>query len=112
MIAQALYQRIENRLHQRTQQLRKDAARDLPDDLFDSLFTHLGAVIEIVAGIKDYSTEPYLDKLRAVVCAECSADPSGNCVRRNAGMCGLNDYFPIIVGTIEQELKNDTGQGT
>ena len=37
------------------------------EGFFDPLFDHLGEVIEIVAGIRDYSTEPYLEKLRAVV---------------------------------------------
>jgi hypothetical protein len=106
----SLYQRIESRLHERIGQLRRESGRDLPEDLFDPLFNHLTAVIEIVASIKDYSTEPYLEKLRSVVCVDCGADRStGDCVRRDAGMCGLNDYFPLIVGTIEQELKSDPG---
>ena len=102
-----LHQRIEDRLHQRIDQLRRESGRNLPDDLFHPLFVHLGEVIEIVASIKDYSTEPYLERLRAVVCVDCDQDPQGHCVRRNAGQCGLNDYFPMIVGTIEAELKAD-----
>jgi len=105
----SLYQRIESRLHERIDQLKRESGRDLPEDLFDPLFHHLTEVIEIVASIKDYSTEPYLEKLRSVVCVDCNADRSGDCVRRDAGMCGLNDYFPLIVGTIEQELKSDPG---
>jgi hypothetical protein len=105
----SLYERIEQRLHRRINQLRKDSGRDLPEDLFDPVFTHLSKLIDVVAGIEDYSTEPYLEKVRAVVCVECSQNPSGQCVRRDAGMCGLNDYFPLVVGTIEQELKADPG---
>ena len=46
-----------------------------------------------------------------MVCAECGQNIRGVCVRRNAGMCGLNDYFPMIVGTIERVLKTDPGCG-
>lgn len=104
-----VYLRVETRLQERIEELRKNSGKDLPEDLFEPLFTHLQDVIDIVASIKDYSTEPYLEKLRAVVCVDCAQDPQGSCVRRNAGMCGLNDYFPIIVGTIEDVLKTETG---
>ncbi len=104
-----VYLQVENRLQQRIERLRQDSGKDLPEDLFEPLFAHLQDVIDIVASIKDYSTEPYLEKLRAVVCVECAQDPRGTCVRREAGMCGLNDYFPMIVGTIEDVLKTETG---
>ncbi len=104
-----LQQRIEKRLHRRIDRLRQESAGDLPEDLFNPLFLHLSEVIKIVASIKDYSTEPYLEKLRSVVCAECSQNLQSQCVRRSAGMCGLNEYFPMIVGAIEAEMKADPG---
>jgi hypothetical protein len=107
-----LYQRVEQRLHRRIEKLRQESSRDLPEDLFNPLFLHLAEVIRIVASIKDYSTEPYLERLRSVVCVDCSENPQGECVRRGAGMCGLNDYFPMIVGTIETEMKADPGLDT
>jgi hypothetical protein len=105
----SLRERIEGRLRRRIDQLRAESSQDLPEDLFNPLFLHLNDVIGIVAGIKDYSTEPYLEKLRSVVCAECSENSQGQCVRRSAGMCGLNEYFPMIVGAIEAEMKSDPG---
>ena len=104
-----LYKRIERQLQSRIGQLRKDSGRDLPEDLFHPVFIHLSKLIDVVASIEDYSTEPYLEKVRDVVCVDCSQNPAGQCVRRDAGMCGLDAYFPMIVGTIEQELRADPG---
>jgi len=105
----SLYELIEQRLQKRISQLRRDSGQDLPEDLFDPVFIHLSKLIDVVASIEDYSTEPYLEKVRAVVCVDCSQNPRGQCVRRDAGMCGLNEFFPRIVSTIEQELKAAPG---
>jgi len=104
-----LRQRVEARLRDRIRQIEQQADPPLPADMFDPLFDHLDEVIEVVSGVQDFSTEPYLDKVREVVCADCLQAPDGHCERRDAGTCGLDAYFPTIVATIEKELQADPG---
>ena len=106
----ALSQRIEAQLRKRFSKINADAAGQLPAGMFDPVFTYLDELIEIVASIRDYSSEPYLDKVRQLICGpQCTQDDSGRCPRRDAQTCALDSYFPIIVGIIEQEFKSDSG---
>jgi len=104
-----LTQRVENRLRDRIRQMEQRADQPLPAGLFDPLFEHLDALIAIVASTQNFSTEPYLGKVREVVCVQCAQNPDGHCVRRDTQTCGLDAYFPTIVATIEKELRNDPG---
>lgn len=104
-----LRDRIERKLHERFEQIRAETPDKLPDNLFNPVFEHLDPLIDVVAGLRDYSTEPYMEKVRATVCTECLAQPDGKCVRRAADACGLDRYFPTIVAVIEQELRHDPG---
>jgi len=104
-----LRQRVKDRLDVRIDQIRREADEPLPDDMFDPVYAHLDALIDIVSRIQDFSTDPYLDKVRKVVCPECVASQHGRCARREAGTCGLDAYFPTIVATIEQVLRTDPG---
>ena len=102
-----LRDRIETRLRQRVDSILSKPGNGLPADAFNTLFARLDDVIRIVADIKDFSTEPYYEKLRMVVCAECRQDDQGRCIRRDGKECGLDAYFPTIVAIIEQEFKAD-----
>lgn len=104
-----LRQRVKKRLDERIDQIRREADEPLPDDMFDPVYAHLDALIDIVSSIQNFSTDPYLDKVREVVCPLCMASPDGRCVRREEGTCGLDAYFPTIVATIEQVLRTDPG---
>ncbi len=72
------------------------------------LFKHLDEVIEIVAAVQDYSVDPYMDKVRQVVCSACRQKPGGECATRDDGRCALDRFFPIIVAVIEKELRQET----
>ncbi|NLX20041.1 MAG: hypothetical protein GXY55_00015 [Phycisphaerae bacterium] len=104
-----LNKQIEARLRTRFAQLRAEAGTKLPDNFFQPVFDHLDELVDVVASLQDYSTEPYMDKVRQVICTQCLASPDGRCVRRDAHACGLDVYFPIIVGVIEQALRADPG---
>ena len=73
------------------------------------LFSRLDDVIAVVEGIRDYSVEPYEQKVREIVCATCRQDDQGRCATRDHGFCGMDKYFPMIVAVIEQELHADPG---
>ncbi|MBI4579860.1 MAG: hypothetical protein HY718_09170 [Planctomycetes bacterium] len=105
----ALRQRIESRLRERVEagaETSPDPGRK-PD--FGPLFTRLDDVIQVVEGIRDFSVEPYYDRVREIVCSTCRQDEHGGCAARDSQVCGLDRYFPLIVAIIEQELKNDPG---
>lgn len=105
----ALRQRIEQKLQQRTDQIMAEAGGKLPADMFEPLYRHLDEVIRVVSSTQDYSTEPFMRKVRQIVCTDCMADPEGGCLRRAASSCGLDSFFPQIVGVIERELNADPG---
>lgn len=109
-----LHQRIEKRLrdevYTRWRAEHPEAASDTPPKKFlQPLMSRVDEVVEIVAGIRDYSVEPYLERVRAVICSTCQDQNTGICARRDRGECALDSYFPKIVAIIEDELKNDTG---
>ncbi len=80
-----------------------------PDELPFPLKSRLDAVIDIIAGAKDFSLEPYQEKVREIVCSTCRQDGSGACSLREEGECSLEAYFPKIVAIIEKELEADPG---
>lgn len=100
---------LRERIEQRLRRMMADYAA-AGDSAVDSapLFQHLDEVIDIVAGIRDYSVDPYMDRVREVVCSSCRADAQCCCVSREAKACGLDRYFPDVVAIIEQELKAET----
>ena len=68
------------------------------------LFHRLDQVIEILGSIRDYSTEPYHDRLRAVLCPQCRHDTSAPCRPGDSPHCAIDLYFPMIVAIVEKEL--------
>jgi len=104
----ALQDRIENRL--REQIGAAERAMGSGDRLeLDPLFSRLADVIEVVEGIRDYSVEPYRDRVREIVCSSCRQDPDGRCSTRDSQTCGLDKHFDLIVAVVEEELKHDPG---
>jgi hypothetical protein len=65
-------------------------------------------VIEVISGIRDYSLEPYQDKIRQIICSTCQQDEQGRCAAREANRCALDNDFPRIVAILEQEFKKDS----
>ncbi len=72
------------------------------------LFARLDQVIELVASVRDYSVEPYMDRVRAIICSTCNQRPNGHCARRDRLDCALEVYFPLIVEIVEKELYQST----
>ena len=103
-----LRDRIESRLRERVSGIHAETGNRLSPDAFNTLFARLDEVIEIVANTRDFSTEPYYQKLREVICANCRQDDEGKCTRRDNHDCGLDAYFPTIVAVIEREFKADS----
>lgn len=104
-----LKHRIEARLRERIEAAEKAEPNACGKLDLGPLFARLDEVIEVVEGIRDFSVEPYLDRVREVVCATCRQDESGRCATRDARRCGLDRHFDLIVAVVEQELKHDPG---
>lgn len=106
-------ERIEKKLHERICSAcfakQADGACGLPANFHCPLFEHLDEVIEIVAGIKDDAIDPYIDRLRQLLCSHCRMDAEGHCSPRDHLDCALDMYFVLIVEIIESELKNESG---
>jgi len=66
------------------------------------VFGHLERVMDAVASVSDARLEPYLLSLRKRVCANCDhVHEDSSCALRNATLCPLNNYFPVVVEAIE-----------
>lgn len=104
----ALKNRIERRLRDRIEAVERASGGNGRLDL-GPLFARLEELIEVVEGIRDYSVEPYMEKVREVICATCREDASGRCATRDSQECGLDRHFDLIVAVVEAELKHDPG---
>jgi len=105
-----LRQRIERRLREEIcDPCREDRGLDscAEGDDFCPLMDRLDDLVAVVSGIKDYSLEPYRDKVGEIICSTCRADEDGSCRHRQSHDCALEEYFPKIVAILEEELKSD-----
>lgn len=68
------------------------------------LFTRLDEIIELVGSTRDYSLQPYQDRVRSLICTSCTQHPDGHCARRDRLDCSLEVYFPMVVEIVEKEL--------
>ena len=83
-----------------------DGGCGLRKDLDCPILTRVDPIIEIVKQIDDDRIDPYVEKLRETICADCKMqDTEGNCGMRDHADCALDDYFPMIVEIVEEELE-------
>jgi hypothetical protein len=80
----------------------------LTKDLACPILTRVDLIIEVVRQIDDDRIDPYVDKLRDTICVDCRMqDAEGKCLMRDAADCALDDYFPLIVEIVEEELERE-----
>jgi hypothetical protein len=101
-------ERIESQLRERVcancYALTRSGECNLRNSQQCPLFAHLDQVIELVSGVRDYSLDPYQDRIRSILCTHCTQRPNGHCERRDRLDCALEVYFPLIVEIVEKEL--------
>ena len=69
------------------------------------ILSRLDQVIDVVRTTKADTIDPYVERLREVVCANCdNQNPAGHCKMRQHADCALDDYFVMVVDLVEQEL--------
>ena len=77
-----------------------------PDPQGCGIIRSIDQAIQIVRETQSDRMDPYILKLREVVCKDCeNQDQSGNCSLRPSADCSLDDYFGLLVEIIEDELK-------
>ena len=105
----ALRERIETQLRERIDAAERAAGSGRGKLDLGPLFSRLDDVIRVVEGVRDFSVEPYRERVREIVCLTCRQDVDGKCTTRDAELCGLDKHFDTIIAVVEQELKNDPG---
>lgn len=69
------------------------------------ILTRVDDIIEIVRTVDSPTIGPYVERLRAVVCAHCDMlNEEGQCPLRGKLDCALDDYFVWIVNIVDEEL--------
>jgi hypothetical protein len=70
------------------------------------ILRNMDKIIGIVRTTRSNKIDPYVERLREAVCANCEMqDAQGRCRMRDHSDCALDDYFPLIVEIIEDELE-------
>ena len=79
----------------------KGACR-LAGDVECGLSRYFPDVVETVLSVQSNNLGPYVRALRENVCAVCEhQSKDGACLVRTEVDCGLDRYFPMVVGSIE-----------
>lgn len=87
-----------------------DGSCGLPPAEMCPLFSHLdeaiAAVDQVDHGPQAGSSriDPYVQRLREIVCADCVNSRAGKCSHREDLTCALDMYFGMVVEIIEDEL--------
>jgi hypothetical protein len=83
-----------------------DGGCDLVPDIDCPILTRVDDIVDIVRSVKADRMDPYVDRLREVICADCRMqNAEGQCDMRDANDCVLDDYFGMIVEIVEEELS-------
>jgi hypothetical protein len=70
------------------------------------IIARIDRIIDIVRSTNAKTIDPYVDRLRENICAECREQaPDGRCILRERAECALDDYFVLLVDLVEQELS-------
>lgn len=79
-----------------------------PDPPGCAVVRNIDKLIEVVRSIRSDRMDPYVARLREVVCAECeNQDETGRCKLRDRADCALDDYFQLLVEIIEDEIGRE-----
>jgi hypothetical protein len=67
-----------------------------------TLALYLPTVVDVVDIVRSDCIEPYVDEIRARVCAQCKYGvATGSCVLRSTVECPLDRYLPLVIQVIE-----------
>jgi hypothetical protein len=65
-------------------------------------------VIEIVRTTHSDCIDPYVERVREVVCSQCQMqNEQGRCALREHADCALDDYLLLLIDLVEQELAKE-----
>ena len=68
-----------------------------------ALETHLPQLVAILASLESPRLDDYAAAVRAQVCSRCeSRQPQGTCQLREAAVCALDAYLPLVLDAVEE----------
>jgi hypothetical protein len=68
-----------------------------------ALESHLPQLVAILTSLDSPSLDDYTAAVRAQVCSRCeSRQPQGACQLREAAVCALDAYLPLVLEAIEE----------
>ena len=79
-----------------------------PQDFPCPIHNNVDGIIEVVRSASSNSIEPYVRKLREIVCKKCQMlDEFGECKLRDNLDCCLDAFIVLIVKIVEEELARE-----
>ncbi|MCK6457755.1 MAG: hypothetical protein L6Q92_14640 [Phycisphaerae bacterium] len=90
---------------------KSDGGCSLKDPNDCPIISRIDKIIDVVRTIRSDKIDPYVERLREVICSECRMqDENGQCTMRDHADCALDDYFVLIVDLVESELVAEARQ--
>ena len=79
-----------------------------PQDFPCPIHNNVDCIIEVVHSVSSDRLDPYITRLRQVVCQKCQMlDESGECKLRDNLDCCLDAFIVLIVKIVEEELARE-----
>ena len=79
-----------------------------PENFPCPIHNNVDGIIEVVRSVSSNSIEPYVRKLREIVCKKCQMlDEFGECKLRDNLDCCLDAFIVLIVKIVEEELARE-----
>ncbi len=79
-----------------------------PEEFPCPIHNNVAGIIEVVRSVSSNSIDPYVRKLREIVCQKCQMlDESGECKLRDSLDCCLDAFIVPIVKIVEEELARE-----
>ena len=76
----------------------------LPSDRQCPLITRLPQILGIIASTHEKKIDPYLEKIRQLICANCSEMVDGTCPHFSDAGCALDRYVPWIIELLGEAI--------
>ena len=79
-----------------------------PEDFPCPIHGNMAAIIEVVRSVSSNRIDPYVTRLREVVCQKCQMlNESSECKLRDTLDCCLDVFVVLIVKIVEEELARE-----
>lgn len=110
MVQQRIRERLEAEVCRACIYRTANGSCGLPEATPCPILSRVDRIIDVVRSVSSDRIEPYIDRLREVVCQHCRfEDENRHCRLRDSADCALDDYFALVVNIVEDELAAAAG---